>query len=127
MFFHVGPCTPYFGFGYGGKGSVLIMCPPIFNPLVNITTPPKPISGLAQTSIITDLKELLDEDDDSSKRKHNPRMPRIVPIIKPYNERRGRPFVIRDGVGLSPSGWNVPISNGVGKSFSIGCSGPSSL
>ncbi len=47
MFFHVGPCTPYFGPSYRGKGSVLIMWPPIFDPLVNITTPPKPILGVA--------------------------------------------------------------------------------
>ncbi len=127
MFFHVGPCTPYFGPNYGGKGSVLVMWLPTFDPLVNIMTPPKPILGLAQTLIIIDYGELLDEDDDSSKRKHNPRMPQIVLIIKPYNERRGRPSVIGDGVGPPPSGWNVPINNSVGKSFSIGGSGPSGL
>ncbi len=41
MFFHVGPYTPYFGPHYGGKGSVLVMWFPIFDPLVNITTPTK--------------------------------------------------------------------------------------
>jgi len=51
-------------------------------------------------------------------------MPRIIPIIKPYNERRGKPSLIGDGVGFPPSGWNVPTSNGVGGSFNIGGSGP---
>jgi hypothetical protein len=98
MFFHVGPCTPYSGPCYGGKGGAPVMWLPIFDPLVNIMAPPKLILGVAQALIIIDHMELLDEDDDSSKKKHNPRMPQIVPI----NERRGRPSLIRDGVGLPP-------------------------
>jgi len=44
------------------------MGPPIFDPLVNITAPPKLILGVAQALIIIDHKELLDEDDDSSQK-----------------------------------------------------------
>jgi hypothetical protein len=36
MYLHVGPCTPYFGFGYGGIRSAPIMWHPISNPLVNL-------------------------------------------------------------------------------------------
>jgi hypothetical protein len=34
--------------------------------------------GVAQVGIVIDHGELSNEDDDSSKRKHNPRMPQIV-------------------------------------------------
>jgi hypothetical protein len=57
------------------------------------------------------------------KKRHNPRMPQIVPIIKPYNERRGRPSLIKDGVGLPLGGWKIPTNNGVGGFFNIGGSG----
>jgi hypothetical protein len=39
MFPHVGPYTPYFGFGYDGIGSAPTMWPLMSNPLPNFTTP----------------------------------------------------------------------------------------
>jgi hypothetical protein len=72
MFFHVGPCTPYFGPHYGGKESAPVMWLLIFDPSVNITALPKLVLGVAQTSIIIDHRELLDEDDDFSKKKTQP-------------------------------------------------------
>ncbi len=47
MHFHAGPYTQYFGFNYGGLGSVPIMWPLMFDPLVNPMTSPKPILGIA--------------------------------------------------------------------------------
>ncbi len=35
MYPHVGPYTPYFGFGYGGIKGVPTMWPPMSNPLAN--------------------------------------------------------------------------------------------
>jgi len=57
MYFHVGPYTPYFGFGYMGMGSALIMWPPISNPLTNPITPPKPILRIAQAGIVINCEE----------------------------------------------------------------------
>jgi hypothetical protein len=54
--------------------------------LPNFITPPKPILGVAQVGIVTNCGEPLDEDNDSFERKHNPRMPRIVPIRKSCHE-----------------------------------------
>jgi hypothetical protein len=59
---------------------------------------------MAQAGIVTDYGEPLDEDNDSSERKHNPRMPRIVLIRKSCHERRGRPSLIRDVGGFPTSG-----------------------
>jgi hypothetical protein len=75
MYPHVGPCTPYFGFGYGGIGSVPTMWPPISNPLANFIAPPKLVLGITQVGIIIDCKEPSDETKDYFKRKHNPKMP----------------------------------------------------
>jgi hypothetical protein len=38
-------------------------------------TSPKPISKITQVRIVTNHKEPSNEDEDYSKRKHNPRMP----------------------------------------------------
>jgi hypothetical protein len=75
MYPHVGTYTPYFGSGYGGIGRAPIVWPPMFNPLVNPTTPPQPVLGIAQTGVVTNHKEPLDENKESSKRKHNLKMP----------------------------------------------------
>lgn len=64
MFLHVGPYAPYFGSNYGGIRSVLVMWLPISNPLINITTPLKPILGVTQARIVRNHGEPLDEDDD---------------------------------------------------------------
>ncbi len=61
------------------------------SPFANIMAPPKLVSKVAQIGIITNHEEPLNEDNDSSERKHNPRMPQIIPFGKPYNEQRGRP------------------------------------
>jgi hypothetical protein len=53
MYLHVGPHTLYFGFGYGGIGSVPTMWPPMSNPLVNPTSPSKLVLGIKQDEIIT--------------------------------------------------------------------------
>jgi hypothetical protein len=58
MYPHVGPFTPYFGFGYEDIRSVLTMWPPMSNPLANPIVPPKPILGIAQVGIIIDQEEL---------------------------------------------------------------------
>jgi hypothetical protein len=46
MYPHVGPYTPYFGFGYKGIGGVPTMWPPMSDPLTNLTTSPKPILAI---------------------------------------------------------------------------------
>ncbi len=74
MYPHVGPYTPYFGFGYEGIWNVLTMWPPMSNPLTNPTTSPKLVSGIAQIDIVTNHGEPLDEDENYLKRKHNPKM-----------------------------------------------------
>ncbi len=68
------------------------MWPPMFNPLVNPTTSPKPISRIAQVKIVTDYEEPSNEDKDYFERKHNSRMPQIFPTKKSYHKWRGRPF-----------------------------------
>jgi hypothetical protein len=50
-------------------------------------------------------------------------MPRIVPIGKLYNEQKGRPTSIRNGVGLLIARWNVSTKNDVGGPFNIGGNG----
>jgi hypothetical protein len=104
MYPHVGPYTPYSGFGYGGIRNTPTMWPPMSNPLTNLTTPPRSILRVAQVGIVIDYGEPLDEDNDSSKRKHNLRMPRIILIGKPYHERKGKPSPIGDVGGLFTHG-----------------------
>jgi hypothetical protein len=82
MYPHVGPHTPYFGYGYGGIGNVPIMWPLMSDPLFNPMTSPKPIWEIAQIGIIIDLGEPSHEDEDYFERKHNPRMPQIVSTRK---------------------------------------------
>jgi hypothetical protein len=117
---YVGPYTSYFGFSYGGMGSALIIWPLMSDPLTNLTAPPKLILGVTQVGIVIDCGEPLDEENDSSKRKHNLRMPRIVLTKKPYHERRGKPSPIKDVGGLFTCGWNVPTSNSGGEPFGGG-------
>jgi hypothetical protein len=118
MFLHVGPYRPYFGFGYSGMGSVPTMWLPMSSPFINITTTPKPIFGVAQAKVVIDNGECFTNDDIY---KHNPKMPHILPTIKPYNERKGRPSLIGDNDGLPTSGTNVPTSgNGGGPFYASG-------
>ncbi len=124
MYFHVRPYTLYFGFGYGGIGSVFTMWPPMSNPLTNPTTPSKSVSRIAQTRLVIDRKEPLDEEKNYSKRKHNPRIPQIIPIRKPYHERKGKPSPIRDACRLLISRWGVPINNDGDGPFNSGNNGP---
>jgi hypothetical protein len=124
MYPHVGPCTPYFGFGYGGIGSVPTMWPPIFNPLVNFITPLNQVLGIAQARIVTNCKDPSDENKDYFKRKHNTRTPQIVPIGKSYNEQRNKPSPIGDASGPPISGQIVPTSNSGGKPFGGGGNTP---
>jgi hypothetical protein len=70
---HIGPYTPFFGFGYGGIGNVLTMWPPMFDPLINPTASPKLVSRIAQARIVTDHGESSDEDKDYSKENTTPR------------------------------------------------------
>jgi hypothetical protein len=74
MYPHVGPYTPYFCFGYGGIVSVLTIWPPMSDPLIVPTALPKLVSGIAQTRIVRDREEPLNEDEDCSERKRNPGM-----------------------------------------------------
>jgi hypothetical protein len=59
---------------------------PMFDPLLELIAPPKPVLGIVQVGIVIDYGELSDEDNDSSERKHNPMMPRIVFIKKSCHE-----------------------------------------
>jgi hypothetical protein len=52
-------------------------------------------------------------------KKKNPKMPWIVPIGKPYRERKGRPSRIGNVSRLLTSGWVVPIRNNGGGPFGI--------
>jgi hypothetical protein len=75
MYLHVGPFTPYFVYGYEGIRNVLTMWLAISNPLSNPITPANPISKIAQTGIVINGREPLDEYEDNFEGKHNPRMP----------------------------------------------------
>jgi len=86
MYFHVGPYTPYFSSSYKGIGGVPTMWLPMSDPLTNPTISLKLISGILQVGIVTNCGEPLDEDEDYSERKHNPKMPRIIPIKKLYDD-----------------------------------------
>jgi hypothetical protein len=91
MYPHFGPYTPYFGPCYGGVRVVPTMWPFMSNPLANPTISPKLVSRIVQARIVTNCKGPLDEDEDYSERKHNPRMPQIISTKKPYHDWRGRP------------------------------------
>jgi hypothetical protein len=82
VYLHVGPYTPYFGFGYKGIGNVLTMWPLMFDPLTNPTTSSKPVSRIAQADIVTNHGKPSNDDEDHSKRKHNPKMSQIILILK---------------------------------------------
>jgi hypothetical protein len=51
----------------------------MFDPLTNPMASPKPILGITQAGIVTNHKEPLDEDDNYLEKKHNPKLPRIIP------------------------------------------------
>jgi hypothetical protein len=91
MFPLVGPYTPYFCFGHDGMRNVPTMWPQVFSPFTNITATLKLVSRVAQVGFVTNNEESWDDDDISSKRKHNPRMLQILPIKKLYNEKNGKP------------------------------------
>jgi hypothetical protein len=93
---------------------------PMFDPLPNLTVPLKLILGVSQVGIVTDCGELLDEDNDSSERKHNLRMPKIVPIRILCHERKGKPSPIGHVNGLPTNGQNVPTNNDGGEPFGGG-------
>jgi hypothetical protein len=78
---------------------------------------PKLVSRIIQARTIMNCEGPLDENEDYSERKHNPRMPRIIPTKKPYHDWRGKPSPIGD-VGRSFTGGQiVPINNGDGGPF----------
>jgi hypothetical protein len=106
MYFHVGPYTPYFYSGNGGIKNVPTMWLPMFNPLINPTTPPKLIFGITQVGIVTNHRELLDEDDEYFERL--------------YHEQRGQPSPIKNVNGLFTNERNVPTSNNGGELFNGG-------
>ncbi len=100
------------------------MWPLMSNHLVNPIATLKPILKIAQTGIVINREEPLNEDDDYSERKHNLIMPQIVHIKKLYHEQNGKPSLIRD-VGRPPtSGQTVPTSKGGGTPFIGGGNGP---
>jgi hypothetical protein len=86
MYLHVGPYTPYFGYGYGGIGSVPTMRPPMSDPLANPRHHQKPILGIAQDGIVTNREDPSNEDKDYTSKKHKPKMSQIVPTKKLYYE-----------------------------------------
>jgi len=101
MYPHVRPYTPYFGYGYRGIRSAPTMWPPMSNPLANPIAPPKLVLKIAQAGIVINHEEPLDKEYDHFERKHNPKMPQIVPTKKLYHERRDKPSSIGD-VGMLP-------------------------
>ncbi len=120
IYSHVGPYTPYFGFSYEGVGSVLAMWPPMSDPLINPMASLKLVLGIIQARIITDRKEPSDEDEDYFERKHNRRMPQIIPTGKSYHDRKERLSLIGDASRLLTNGWTVPINNYDGGPFGRG-------
>jgi hypothetical protein len=124
MYPHVGSYTPYFGYSYGGIGSVPTMWPPMFDPLINPTTSSTPILKFAQTGIITNRNNPLDEDEDYSKEKHNTKMPQIIPIKKMYHDQKGRSSSIGNVVKPLTCGQIVLINNNDGGPFSKGGNRP---
>jgi hypothetical protein len=114
MYPHVGPYTPYFGFGYGGIGRVPIGWPPMFNPLTNPIAPLQPILEIAQTRVVIDHKEPLNEGKESFERKHNPKMLQIIPTKKMYHEQKGKPSLIGNANGMPIEGQVVLFSKGGG-------------
>jgi hypothetical protein len=86
MYLHVGPYIPYFGSSYKGIGGVPIMWPPMSDPLINPMISPKLVPRIAQTRIVTNCGEPLDEDEDYSMRKHNYKMPQIIFTKKLYHD-----------------------------------------
>ncbi len=80
--------------------------------------------GIPQARIVIDQGELLDEDDDYSERKHNPKMPWIVPTRKSYHEQRGKPSQIGDASRPPIGGRAIPINNGGGGPFGGSSNGP---
>jgi hypothetical protein len=89
-----------------------------FNVLVNPIAPPKPILGIAQIGIVIDRGEPSDDNDEYSKRKHNPRMLQIIPTKKLYHEQKGQPPSIGDVGGFPIGKWIVPTNNDGGEPFS---------
>jgi hypothetical protein len=86
MYPYVGSYTPQFGSNYKAVGVVPTMWPLMPNPLTNPTISPKPVLRIVQVRIVTNCKEPLDEDKGYSERKHNPRMPQIIPTKKLYHD-----------------------------------------
>ncbi len=119
MYPHVEPYTPYFGFGNTDIGSVPTMWPSMSNPLANLVTPQSQFWELHKLGL-TNRGEPLDEDDEYSKKKHNSRMPQIIPTKKLYHEQRGQPSPIGDVGGFPTGRWIVPMSNDGGEPFSDG-------
>jgi hypothetical protein len=81
--------------------------------LANPMTSPKWVPRIGQVGIVIDHGEPSDEDEDYSKRKHNPRMPWIIPTENPYHDRREDPLIGNVGRPLT-NGWIVPTTNSGG-------------
>ncbi len=80
--------------------------------------PPMLVLGIAQARNVIDGREPLDEDDEYSKRKHNPMMPQIVPNEKPYHEQKNQPSLIGNVGELPTYRQIVPMNNSGDGSFS---------
>ncbi len=91
-------------------------------PLLTFPIIPKLILGVVQIGVVTNYEEPSDDDDNSFEKKHNPRMPQILPTKKSYNEKKGIPSPIGDDGGLLVS--NIPVNgSGVGP-FATNCNDP---
>ncbi|CAK9266867.1 unnamed protein product [Sphagnum jensenii] len=97
---------------------------PMSDPLTNLMTSTKLVLGIVQTRIVTNHEEPSNEDEDYSKRKHNPKMPKIIRIKRSYHDRKGRPSPTGDVSKLVISGWTILISNNGGGPFGGGGNGP---
>jgi len=96
----------------------------MFDPLANPMASPKLVSRITQAKIVTNYREPSNEDEDYSKRKHNPMMPQIIPNKKSYHDWKGRPSLIGNANRLHVGGQIVPINNGSGGPFSKGGNEP---
>jgi hypothetical protein len=49
--------------------------PQMANPITNVVLTPKPILKVSQIGVVSNKRYLLDDDNTSSKKKHNPKLP----------------------------------------------------
>jgi len=74
MFSPIGSYPSVFGLSYPSMGTIPIW-PQMANPITNVVLTPKPILKVSQIGVVSNKRDLLDDDNTSSKKKHNPKLP----------------------------------------------------